>query len=100
MNRTLPFSLKGGGTKMIPIARPKIVVDNGKAWFVFRDAERGSRVSMAYTDNIASGEWTVSDLTDFPVEAWEPGIDSELWKAGNSCISSYRRHFKATEKRL
>lgn len=81
MNRTLPFSLKGGGTKMIPIARPKIVVDNGKAWFVFRDAERGSRVSMAYTDNIASGEWTVSDLTDFPVEAWEPGIDSELWKS-------------------
>lgn len=81
MNRTLPFSLKGGGTKMIPIARPKIVVDNGKAWFVFRDAERGSRVSMAYTDNIASGKWTVSDLTDFPVEAWEPGIDSELWKS-------------------
>lgn len=23
----------------------------------------------------------MADLTDFPVGAWEPGIDSELWKA-------------------
>ena len=28
--RTTPFSLKGGGTKMIPIARPRIVVAGGK----------------------------------------------------------------------
>ena len=81
MNRTLPFTLKGGGTKMIPIARPKIAVDNGKAWFVFRDAERGGKVSMAYTDDIREAGWEVADLTDFPVGAWEPGIDSELWKA-------------------
>lgn len=79
-DRKLPFTLKGGGTKMIPIARPKIVVDNGKAWFIFRDAERGSKVSMAYTGNVSGGKWEVSDLTDFSVEAWEPGIDTELWK--------------------
>ena len=55
MNRSLGFSLKGGGTKMIPISRPRIAVDKGKAYFVFRDAERGSKVSMAYTDDVKSG---------------------------------------------
>ena len=80
VERTLAFSLKGGGTKMIPIARPRIVVDGNKAYFVFRDAERGSKVSMAYTKDLRQGEWKVKDLTDFPVEAWEPSLDTELWK--------------------
>lgn len=80
MERKQPFSLKGGGTKMIPIARPRIVVDGDKAYFVFRDAERGSKVSLAYTDDLKQGKWQVKDLTDFSVEAWEPSLDSELWK--------------------
>ena len=80
MNRSLGFSLKGGGTKMIPISRPRIAVDKGKAYFVFRDAERGSKVSMAYTDDVKSGKWQVKDLTDFSVDAWEPSYDTELWK--------------------
>ena len=80
MNRSQGFSLKGGGTKMIPVSRPRIAVDKGKAYFVFRDAERGSRVSMAYTDDVKSGEWQVKDLTDFSVDAWEPSYDTELWK--------------------
>lgn len=78
--RTTPFSLKGGGTKMIPIARPRLVVDGRKAWYIFRDEERGSRVSIAYTSNIKSGRWTTTDLTSFSVEAWEPSYDTELWK--------------------
>lgn len=80
MERKQPFSLKGGGTKMIPIARPRIVVEGDKAYFVFRDAERGSKVSLAYTDDLKQGEWQVKDLTDFSVEAWEPSLDTELWK--------------------
>lgn len=78
--RQTSFSLKGGGTKMIPIARPRIVVKGEKAYYIFRDEERGSRVSMAYTKNIQAGEWKVKDLTDFPVDAWEPSHDTELWK--------------------
>lgn len=78
--RTQPFSLKGGGTKMIPISRPRIAVDDEKIWYIFRDAERGSKVSMAYAGNVASGEWELSDLTDFSVNAWEPTYDTELWK--------------------
>ena len=80
MERKLAFSLKGGGTKMIPIARPRIAVDGNKAYFVFRDAERGSKVSMAYTGDLRKGEWKVKDLTGFSVEAWEPSLDTELWK--------------------
>lgn len=78
--RKSPFSLKGGGTKMIPIARPRIVVDKGEIYYIFRDKERGSRVSIAYTRDIATAEWKFFDLTDFSVDAWEPSHDTELWK--------------------
>lgn len=80
MKRTQSFTLKGGGTKMIPISRPRIVADEGKAWLFFRDCERDSKVSMAYTDNLTQRCWQVKDLTDFSVEAWEPSLDLELWK--------------------
>ncbi len=79
-NRATPFSLKGGGTKMIPISRPRIVVEGNEAYYLFRDEERGSRVSMAYTKDLTGGNWEVTDLTDFPVDAWEPTYDTELWK--------------------
>lgn len=78
--RKTPFSLKGGGTKMIPIARPRIVVDGEKIYYIFRDKERGSKVSLAYTNAVGKGEWVYQDLTDFSVGAWEPSHDTELWK--------------------
>lgn len=80
MERRTPFSLTGGGTKMIPISRPRLAVDDEKIWYIFRDAERDSKVSIAYTDHVATGEWAIRDLTDFSVEAWEPLYDTELWK--------------------
>lgn len=78
-NRSTPFSLSGGGTKMIPIARPRLVTDGKKAFYIFRDQERGSRVSMASTDSLGCGEWIVSDITDFSVDAWEPTLDLSRW---------------------
>lgn len=78
--RTTPFSLKGGGTKMIPVARPRIVVDKGEIFYLFRDEERGSRVSMAYAQDVAKSQWLTTDLTSFAVDAWEPSHDTELWK--------------------
>lgn len=78
--RTTPFSLSGGGTKMIPIARPRLAAHDGKVYYIFRDEERGSRVSMFHTDDVQAGQWQVTDLTDFPVHAWEPSVDTELWK--------------------
>lgn len=80
-NRTEPFSLSGGGTKMIPIARPRVVSEGDFTALVFRDAERGSKVSVAYTTTGASGEWTTVDLTDYSVDAWEPSVDTGLWNS-------------------
>jgi hypothetical protein len=86
--RTTPFSLSGGGTKRIPIARPKLVVRRHRGGRVevsllYRDAERGDRVSRAQCRRLrAEGEnrWTVSDLTAEAVGAWEPTFDTELWR--------------------
>ena len=66
---------------MIPVARPRIVVEDGEIFYIFRDEERGSRVSMAHTADVANGKWIVTDLTDFSVDAWEPSHDTELWKS-------------------
>lgn len=85
--RKTPFSLSGGGTKCIPIARPRLAireVENRKeAFYVYRDVERGSRVSMAYTTDLGNKPWVIEDLTNFSVEAWEPSHDTELWKRHN-----------------
>lgn len=77
--RLTPFTLAGGGTKMIPIARPRIVSDGLSARYIFRDLERGGAVSIASTDSIGSGRWAVDDVTDFSVGAWEPNLDINLW---------------------
>jgi len=86
-DRKTAFSLSGGGTKMIPISRPRLVIKENKnklqAYFVFRDEERGSKVSLAYSDDINSGNWTYEDLTDFSVDAWEPSHDTGLWENKN-----------------
>ena len=71
---------RSGGTKMIPIARPRIVVGGGEVFYIFRDEERGSCVSIAHATDLAISQWTITDLTDFSVDAWEPSHDTELWK--------------------
>lgn len=106
-HRTTPFSLSGGGTKMIPIARPRVLADGERVVCLFRDAERGGKVSMFVVDkqtsrqadrdkqtsdkakslvcsslvnsfaNSLSAE--TIDLTDFSVDAWEPTFDTGLW---------------------
>ncbi|GGX79734.1 neuraminidase [Massilia dura] len=79
--RRTAFSLSGVGTKAIPVSRPQLVVDDGgaNALLLFRDAERGSRVSAAQVD-LQRGSWTLRDLTEAPVGAWEPNLDPERWR--------------------
>jgi len=82
-NRKTPFSLRGGGTKRIPISRPRIVADSSgltnKAYMLFRDSERGGRVSVAICDDLSNPKWLFRDLTDFSVGMWEPSYDTEIW---------------------
>lgn len=82
--RTTAFSLSGGGTKKNPISRPQIIVwPNGKqyaAGILFRDAERGSKASIAINQDIRTNNWQIEDLTTEGVGDWEPSYDTELWK--------------------
>ena len=82
--RITPFSLSGGGTKRIPISRPKVLIDEqDRAYVIFRDSERGSRVTAAVCEDIKKGVWRHHDLTDFPVGLWEPSYDTVLWQREN-----------------
>ncbi|MGF7039653.1 hypothetical protein M2273_002906 [Mucilaginibacter lappiensis] len=81
--RKTAFSLSGGGTKSIPISRPQIIAWSlGKhmaAALIFRDAERGDKVSVAIIRDLNSNKWQVNDLSAASVGAWEPTYDTGLW---------------------
>lgn len=81
--RKTEFSLSGAGTKRIPISRPQIMVNISKSkpsgLLLFRDEERGSKVSVVKIRNFKKSKWTVMDLTNMSVDSWEPSFDTELW---------------------
>ena len=79
--RTMPFSLSGGGTKRIPISRPKVLIDEqGRAFVIFRDVERGNGISLARCDDLNNPVWHIEDLFTDSVGLWEPGYDTALWE--------------------
>ncbi len=82
--RKTAFSLNGAGTKRIPISRPQIIAwPTGKTMSVailFRDEERGGKISAAVSSNINTGKWVIKDLLKTGVGSWEPSYDTELWK--------------------
>lgn len=82
--RTAAFTLSGGGTKRIPIARPQIIAwqNDGRtaAAIIFRDEERGSKVSIAINYDLTGNNWAIKDLIETSVGSWEPSYDTELWK--------------------
>lgn len=73
------FSLAGGGTKMIPIARPRMVIDNDNIYYLMRDNDREGRVEIATASTDPDSEWSIQPLTPFGVNAWEPTFDLSLW---------------------
>jgi hypothetical protein len=83
-DRKTTFSLSGGGSKQIPISRPQVIARNegGKTgvWIIFRDTERGSKVSIAGCPDLSDPKWTTTDLTDFSVRYWEPSYDHVRWQ--------------------
>lgn len=81
--RLTDFELSGGGTKKIPISRPKIYVlddvEGKQAGVIYRDAERGNKVTLATADLLEEPfQWSISDLTEYSVGDWEPSYDSYL----------------------
>ncbi len=83
--RKTPFSLSGGGTKKIPIARPQLIIwQAGKQTataLLFRDAERGNKISIALNNDLSRLNWTIKDLTEENIGEWEPNYDLALWQA-------------------
>ena len=49
--RKTVFSLSGMGTKRIPVSRPQVIVWQNKIALIFRDEERGNKVSIAIKEN-------------------------------------------------
>ncbi len=82
--RKSSFNLGGGGTKSIPISRPEILVSSGNnltlVYLLFRDEERGNKISVAYKNLAQETSWKIMDLTEFSVGQWEPNYDKELFK--------------------
>jgi len=82
--RRTTFSLGGGGTKAVPIARPQILVsgggDDATIHLVIRDSERGSKASLA-TRRGRDETWDIVDLTKGSVGEWEPSYDLDLWRS-------------------
>ncbi len=78
------FQLGGGGTKSIPISRPEIFIQENKNAkkinLLFRDTERGNKVSLANKTLSSNEKWVVTDLTNYSVGQWEPNFDKELFQ--------------------
>jgi len=83
--RSTPFRLAGHGTRRIPISRCQVLtrtLDDGARTLslVYRDAERGSVVTLATCTGFPAGQWALTDLTDTSVGGWEPSYDTERWR--------------------
>lgn len=77
--RKTPFSLSGVGTKKIPISRPQVLSFKQGAILIFRDEERGNKVSIAINENLLLNNWKIWDATKTSVGSWEPSYDVEYW---------------------
>lgn len=81
--RSTNFDLGGGGTKKIPISRPKIAVTGSQTptiYLLYRDEERKNKVSLAYNRLNQKTPWLIKDLTADSVGQWEPNYDIPLWQ--------------------
>jgi len=52
-----------------------------RVYLLFRDGERGDRISVAICADKARQSWRFKDLTTASVGFWEPAYDTELWRA-------------------
>lgn len=84
--RNQAFTLSGGGTKKIPISRPKIAVENKKGktkvYYMCRDEEYHNKALLYFNEDFdkSFSSWKVYDMTSFGLGAWEPSYDYQLWK--------------------
>jgi hypothetical protein len=78
--RTQAFSLRGAGTKKIPVSRP-LVVSPDKV--IYRDDERGHMITVATRTN---GKWTYKDYIPRSNSAWEPTYDADMFRSSGKLM--------------
>lgn len=80
-DRTLGFSLSGGGTKRIPISRPLIAAgEKNDLYVIYRDFERGGGISAAVSKDEDYSEWQIRDIYTPEIGLWEPTFDLHAWE--------------------
>lgn len=82
--RTMPFTLAGGGTKNPPISRAVLAVresddSSREVVLIYRDDERDGRIVAATCEDLRKAGWRFTALTGGSVGAWEPSFDPVAW---------------------
>jgi hypothetical protein len=78
-HRREPFTLRGEGTRRIPLSRPLVILDSKHVFVIFRDAERGNRITVARSEDLEQDRWSLTDLSEVNVGLWEPTYDPIAW---------------------
>ena len=60
-------------------------MDGARAWqnklaVIFRDEERGNKISLAIKENSIKDKWKLFDIFNNNLGSWEPTYDTDLWK--------------------
>ncbi len=81
-NRTMAFSLKGGGSRRIPVSRPQVVFSDrtGVLSVIFRDREKENKICVCSAKLSGELNWQVHTIDNIEVGQWEPSYDTELWR--------------------
>ena len=78
------FSLKGGGTKKIPVSRPQLIVggktENTRVMLIYRDIDYNNKIVLTVNQDNDFEKWKSRAITEYSVGSWEPSYDTELWK--------------------
>ncbi len=99
--RRLAFRLSGGGTKRIPLSRPQVLATRrGDVLVVYRDAERGSGITVARSGDRARERWSLTDLMSSSVGQWEPTYDLDRWRASGTLSLFVQRVGQGDGERL
>ena len=79
--RSLDFSLSGGGTKRIPISRPAVLAGaHNEVYLVYRDFEHGGGITVAVSQDDGYDDWKMHEIYTPEIGLWEPTYDPVIWQ--------------------
>jgi hypothetical protein len=81
-NRKVVFSLKGGGSRRIPVSRPQVVFsgEEHSVHVIYRDKEQQNRICISSAKLNDTMHWKQRTVPGIEVGHWEPSYDTEMWQ--------------------